>query len=113
MVNALAKLTLVDAPLAVEVKEVAPQVLEKIKKPILYHKIGFIIDAIKEKYKAYEQITLDGIRIEAPDYWFCVRKSNTEPLLKVALEAKDRVMYNAIIEELRGFFTSYGAVEKV
>ncbi len=72
-----------------------------------------IIDAIKEKYKAYEQITLDGIRIEAPDYWFCVRKSNTEPLLKVALEAKDRAMYNTIIGELREFFTSYGAVEKV
>ncbi len=72
-----------------------------------------IIEAIKEKYKAYDQITLDGIRIEAPDYWFCVRKSNTEPLLKVALEAKDRTMYDTIIGELSEFFTSYGAIEKV
>lgn len=72
-----------------------------------------IIEAIKEKYKAYDQITLDGIRIEAPDYWFCARKSNAQPLLKVALEAKDRTMYDTIIGELREFFTSYGAVEKV
>ena len=72
-----------------------------------------IIDAIKEKYKAFEQITLDGIRVETPDYWFCVRKSNTEPLLKVALETKDRPLYEKIITELREFFISYGAVEKL
>ena len=60
-----------------------------------------IIEAIKAKYAEHEQITLDGIRIEAPDYWFCVRKSNTEPLLKVALEAKDKNMYENIIGELR------------
>lgn len=72
-----------------------------------------IIDAIKNKYKEFEQITLDGIRIETPDYWFCVRKSNTEPLLKVALETKDRPLYEKIIGELREFFVSYGAVEKL
>ena len=48
------------------------------------------IEAIKEKYKEHDIITIDGVRVEAPEWWFCVRKSGTEPLLKVALEAKDR-----------------------
>ncbi|MFA6250220.1 MAG: phosphomannomutase/phosphoglucomutase [Candidatus Shapirobacteria bacterium] len=32
--------------------------------------------------------TLDGITIEYPDFWFNVRPSNTEPLLRLNLEAK-------------------------
>lgn len=30
---------------------------------------------------------LDGLKIEFPDWWFVVRKSNTEPLLRLNLEA--------------------------
>ncbi len=71
------------------------------------------IEAIKEKYSTYEQITIDGIRIEAPEWWFCVRKSGTEPMLKVAIEGKDRTTYDAILSELRAFFTQQGATEKL
>lgn len=44
------------------------------------------LEALKEKYRQYEIITIDGVRVETPDWWFCVRKSGTEPLLKVAIE---------------------------
>jgi phosphomannomutase len=33
---------------------------------------------------------LDGIGVELEDCWFNVRASNTEPLLRVRLEARDR-----------------------
>jgi phosphomannomutase len=72
-----------------------------------------IIDALREAYSDYTQITIDGIRIESADWWFCVRKSNTEPLLKVALEARDRAQYESLITELRAFFARFDAVEKV
>ena len=62
------------------------------------------IEAIKQAYSQYQQITIDGIRIEAPDWWFCVRKSGTEPMLKVALEASTREQYDTILAELRVFF---------
>jgi phosphomannomutase/phosphoglucomutase len=71
------------------------------------------IETLKEKYKQYEQITIDGIRIEAPEWWFCVRKSGTEPMLKVAIEGKDRNTYDAILSELRTFFKEFGATEKL
>ncbi len=32
---------------------------------------------------------LDGITVEYPDWWFNVRPSNTEPLLRLVLEARD------------------------
>jgi len=45
------------------------------------------IDEIKTKYSAGIQNDLDGITIEFEDYWFNVRPSNTEPLLRLNLEA--------------------------
>ena len=42
---------------------------------------------IAEKYSDGSISYLDGISIEYPDYWFNVRPSNTESLLRFALEA--------------------------
>jgi len=44
----------------------------------------------------------DGLFIEFKDYWFSVRKSNTEPLLRINLEARNRkVMKEKLSEVLR------------
>lgn len=71
------------------------------------------IEALKEKYNQYPQITIDGIRIEAPEWWFCVRKSGTEPMLKVAIEGKNKTTYDTVLVELRSFFEAFGATEKL
>ncbi len=45
---------------------------------------------------------LDGISVDFPDWWFNVRPSNTEPLLRLVLEAKDAEMLEAKQAELVG-----------
>jgi phosphomannomutase len=45
------------------------------------------LDQIAAKYADARQYTLDGISIEYPDWHFNVRASNTEPLLRLNLEA--------------------------
>jgi len=50
------------------------------------------IQELKEKFKKGKQNDLDGITIEFDDYWFNVRKSNTESLLRLNLEAKVEVV---------------------
>jgi phosphomannomutase len=72
-----------------------------------------IIENVKKKYSIYEQITIDGVRVEAPDFWLTVRKSNTEPILKLSIEAKDRDLFNTILVDLRKFFQEFGATEKI
>lgn len=72
-----------------------------------------LIEALKVKYAQHTIITIDGVRVEAPDWWFCVRKSWTEPMLKVAIEGKDKATYDSILSELRTFFVDNGAVEKL
>lgn len=48
------------------------------------------IQEIKEMYQAGQLNELDGISITYPDFWFNVRGSNTEPKLRLNLEAVDR-----------------------
>ncbi len=45
------------------------------------------LEAIAAKYADARQYTLDGISVEYPDWHFNVRPSNTEPLLRLNLEA--------------------------
>jgi phosphomannomutase len=45
--------------------------------------------ALREKYSAAGRITTDdGLKIDFPDYWVHLRKSNTEPIVRVIAEAR-------------------------
>jgi phosphomannomutase len=63
------------------------------------------IRELADKYKSAKVDYLDGVTIEIQDekggdWWFNVRKSNTEPLLRLNLEAKDAAMVKAKVAEL-------------
>ncbi len=44
--------------------------------------------ALASRYSNGEIDHLDGVTVQYPDWWFNVRPSNTEPLLRLVLEAK-------------------------
>lgn len=46
------------------------------------------IEKIKQKYSDGKIDETDGITVEYPDWWFNVRASNTEPLLRLSVESK-------------------------
>ncbi|TSA34525.1 MAG: phosphoglucosamine mutase [Porphyromonadaceae bacterium] len=46
-----------------------------------------IFDGIGNHYKNYPAITSDGLKIEFPEGWVHLRKSNTEPIIRVYSEA--------------------------
>ncbi len=49
-----------------------------------------IIDILKNRYKSENVNTDDGLRIDFPDHWIHFRKSNTEPIIRSIIEAKDK-----------------------
>ena len=51
-----------------------------------------VLAEIKGKYTDGESFELDGFSVEYPDWHFNVRCSNTEPLLRLIVEAKDEKM---------------------
>jgi phosphomannomutase len=46
-----------------------------------------IYKALEEKYKDGQQDHLDGLSVDYPSWWFNLRASNTEPLIRLNLEA--------------------------
>jgi phosphomannomutase len=58
------------------------------------------IELIKNKYADGKQIFIDGIKVDYPDYWFSIRASNTEPLLRLIVEASDQATMEAKRDEL-------------
>lgn len=60
-----------------------------------------VLDRVKEKYADGKQDFLDGVTVEYEDWWFNVRPSNTEPLLRVSLlEARTKELLEQKKEEL-------------
>ncbi|HHX58919.1 MAG TPA: phosphomannomutase/phosphoglucomutase [Candidatus Moranbacteria bacterium] len=51
-----------------------------------------VMGELKRVYAEGELSELDGIRIDFADWWFNVRPSNTEPVLRLNLEAKTKEM---------------------
>jgi phosphomannomutase len=58
------------------------------------------LDTLAARYKDAQSYTMDGISIEYPDWHFNVRPSNTEPLLRLNLEAQNQKMMEAKRDEV-------------
>lgn len=61
------------------------------------------LDALRAAYEALPDTTLDdldGLTVSAPTWWFNVRPSNTEPLLRLNTEAEDEATMTGIRDEV-------------
>ncbi|MFE2307372.1 phosphomannomutase/phosphoglucomutase [Streptomyces sp. NPDC059411] len=59
--------------------------------------------AVKQTYGGHQDVTLDeldGLTVTSTDWWFNVRASNTEPLLRLNVEARDTVTLAKIRDEV-------------
>jgi phosphomannomutase len=66
--------------------------------------VNRVIERVGKAYATYEQDFLDGLTVDCGDWWFNLRPSNTEPLLRLNLEAKDKDQVEAHIRELLPLF---------
>jgi phosphomannomutase len=55
---------------------------------------------LKNKYSDGILDELDGVRIDYPDWWFNVRASNTEPAIRLNMEAKTKEMMDQKRDEI-------------
>src|SRR5699024_1643112 len=67
-----------------------------------------ILEKMKEKYASEDISTVDGVKIDFPENWVHLRKSNTEPIIRIYTEAKSQQeaddLANRFIEEMRKIF---------
>ncbi|MGB1506637.1 MAG: phosphomannomutase/phosphoglucomutase [Acidimicrobiales bacterium] len=63
-----------------------------------------VIDRVAEVYAEAAQDRMDGLTVDLGDWWFNLRPSNTEPLLRLNLEAADDAEVARRVEEVRALF---------
>lgn len=61
---------------------------------------ALVIERIAAEFSDAAQDRLDGLTVEMDDWWFNLRSSNTEPLLRLNLEASDRATCDAHTQSL-------------
>lgn len=49
--------------------------------------VDAILSKVKEQFAAYDITDIDGVKIDFPDKWVHLRKSNTEPIIRIYSEA--------------------------
>jgi len=71
--------------------------------------VDAVLDAVKAEYNG-EQITdIDGVKIDFADSWVHLRKSNTEPIIRVIAEASTAEAAKALTEKLIGVINRISA----
>ncbi len=71
---------------------IAPYLSRYVQSGEINFRIGDKAEVLKRIHSAYpdgEHSTTDGLTVEYPDWWFNVRASNTEDLLRLNVEARD------------------------
>lgn len=67
--------------------------------------IDALLDQVQEKYKAQPISTIDGVKIEFDKQWVHLRKSNTEPIIRIYAEsatlAEADQLANQIIQDIK------------
>ena len=61
-----------------------------------------VLSTIKERY-AHERVNdIDGVKIDFPRYWVHLRKSNTEPIIRIYVEAKSQEFADEVAQQFIG-----------
>jgi phosphomannomutase len=69
--------------------------------------VDLLLEKMQEKYKSQPHSTVDGLKIEFDQEWVHLRKSNTEPIIRVYSESQSKEKANQlafkIMEEIKSF----------
>ncbi|MFH1970127.1 MAG: phosphomannomutase/phosphoglucomutase [Verrucomicrobiota bacterium] len=72
-----------------------------------------VLARLKNQYQNGKQFELDGLSVEYSDWWFNVRCSNTEPLVRLNLEAKTQMQLDQRTQELLALIRAQGEMQNV
>ena len=63
--------------------------------------VDAILTAVKEKYNNETITDIDGVKIDFPDSWVHLRKSNTEPIIRIYSEAQTMEKAKELAESIK------------
>lgn len=74
-----------------EIRKLYPDyVIIKKKQKIENKNVDEILKKVEQHFQHYNPITIDGVKIDFEQGWVHIRKSNTEPIIRIYAEAKNK-----------------------
>lgn len=68
--------------------------------------VDAILAAMKERYKSEKVTDIDGVKIDFADSWVHLRKSNTEPIIRIYAEASTMDKAESLADDIREVIAS-------
>lgn len=68
--------------------------------------VDAILEAVKEKFSNENITDIDGVKIDFEDRWVHLRKSNTEPIIRIYSEASTMEKADALAEDIKKVIAS-------
>lgn len=68
--------------------------------------VDAILEAVKDKFSNERITDIDGVKIDFADSWVHLRKSNTEPIIRIYSEASTMEKADALAEEIKKVIAS-------
>ena len=62
--------------------------------------VNLILSTLERKFKNEDITTIDGLKIDFNDGWVHLRKSNTEPIIRIYAESKSQIAANKIADDM-------------
>nr|WP_299385371.1 phosphoglucosamine mutase [Allomuricauda sp.] len=62
--------------------------------------VDALLESMHQKYRNEEVSTIDGVKIDFPENWVHLRKSNTEPIIRIYTEAKSQSEADALADRI-------------
>ena len=66
-----------------------------------HHDVDAILESISFAHAAFQVNTIDGVKIDFPDGWVHIRKSNTEPIIRIYAEAKTEQRLDELVGDIQ------------
>jgi len=63
--------------------------------------VDYLLARLQDKYKHYDLNTIDGLKIEIDKDWIHLRKSNTEPIIRVYSESNSKVVADNLARKIQ------------
>jgi phosphomannomutase len=60
-----------------------------------------LLDKVADHFKAFALDTRDGLKVDMPEGWVQLRKSNTEPILRIYAEAKTHEVARSLVDRVK------------
>ena len=62
--------------------------------------VDAILNAMEQKYKDEKITTIDGVKIDFAENWVHLRKSNTEPIIRIYTEAATQQLADDLADKI-------------